>query len=113
MVLHDVAVPVGEDQQAVGPADAATDEPNEVDGRGVRPMHVLHDHDRRLQSSVHQLQDPAERRLAVLGVERLFEVRILGGHVPDRTERPCGQQVVAAPDEGVRVVSGREELPHE
>ena len=89
----DGVVADGEDQEGRQRGDAPGEVADDVQGGVVGPVHVLDRHD---GGTSHHRQDPRERVVSLCPVERGFHARVGQGHVPKRTERARGQQVVAA-----------------
>ena len=83
----------GEDQQGRQRRDAPGEVADHVERGVVGPVHVLDGHH---GGTSHHRQHAGERVVTLRAVERGFDTRVGQRHVPERTERARGQQVVAA-----------------
>ncbi len=93
MLKVDVTVAVGEDQDAVRARDAPPQEPDGVQGRGVSPLRVLDDEDRRARPR-HEAEHVLHQSRSIARIQLLAQRWLGPRHVPEGVERSRDEQVV-------------------
>jgi hypothetical protein len=67
-------------------------------------MDVLDHHDRRSQRPCHQFEEEGEDLVTILTSQGVAQRRLVEHHVPDRAERPGGEEIVTSTPEHMGVV---------
>ncbi len=89
---------------------AASDIADHIQGRLIGPMGILDDHHRRAQSAGEQIDHRPEHSDPLTPLQGVEQRCVVVGHIPQRSQRSRGEQIVAATPQHVRVSS---DLRHE
>ena len=112
MVIVDLTVTVGENQQTVDCADPPTQIFDDIEGGLVGPVSVLHHQNRRTETTRQKVQKDLHHRPPVALLQNLTKRRLLPGDIPERTPRLRSQQIVTKPEIDMRlIVATPETLP--
>lgn len=113
IVGSDIAVPIGQHQDAVRVTNPPTDELDRIERGGVRPLGVLDHHERGPQPSIEELEQCGEHTAAIALLQWSVQAWLVDGHVPYRPQRLRRQEVVAGAGEDVHaIVMPVDECPH-
>ncbi len=102
MVVVNLLISIGEEQQSIGSGDAPPQIPDGVQCRLISPLRVLDHQHRGPHRPRQQLQQRFKQGRAITIGERLVDAGFGAGDVVERTQRLRGNQVVAEPGENVR-----------
>ena len=105
MVMVDLTVAVGEQEQTVGSADSPAQILDDVEGCLIRPMGVLNNQNRRTEATRQKVQKDLHHRPPVTFLQNFTKRRLSPGDIPERTQRLTSQQIVTRPKVDMGVIS--------
>ncbi len=83
----------------MGLVDSTTEEFDDVQRCFVCPMDIFDDENRRPHRAGEEFEECPERRVSIVLRQRFMERRLVKGHVPDRSQRPRCEKIIAAAPE--------------